>query len=160
MEAHHMILQGNTKVVHDHLKKTGNGLTMGEIAAATGIVKKSVKSAINRLDQYELLARIGKKGPCTIYQYAMSPKLTQPNASKGYERKAVTPFVKPVNLPHKNGTTTTDWVPPAWETARPDAEDHKQCGSMRACEVAPWSPPVSMCKGRGSIQFAPGRLQQ
>ena len=45
MEAHHMILQGNTKVVHDHLKKTGNGLTMGEIAQCI----KCPSSDVNRL---------------------------------------------------------------------------------------------------------------
>ena len=151
---------GNTRLVHDHLKTTGKGLTMIEIAAHTGIEKKSVKSAINRLDEYGLLARIGKKGACTVYQYSMSPKLTQPSSGKGYEKKAVTPFAKPVNLPHKNGTTQGNWIAPKWEPARPEAEAHKQHGSMRAGEVAPWSPPVSMCVGRGYLQFAPARLQQ
>lgn len=150
---------GNTRLVHDHLKSTGKGLTMIEIAAHTGIERKSVKSAINRLDEYGLLARIGKKGACTVYQYSMSPKLTQPSSGKGYEKKAVTPFAKPVNFPHKNGTTTSDWTFPVWETARPDAEDHKQHGSMRAGTVEAWSPPVSMCVGRGVLQFAPRRLQ-
>jgi hypothetical protein len=127
-----VIFQGNTRLVHDHLKKTKKGLTMNEIAAHTGIEKKSVKSAINRLDEYGLLARIGKKGACTVYQYSMSPKLTQPNASKGYERKAVTPFGKPVNAPHKPGTVNGHYLGlelAAYE-GRPGANDAFNCPSI------------------------------
>ena len=151
---------GNTRLVHDHLKTTGKGLTMNDIASHTGLEKKSVKSAINRLDEYGLLARIGKSGACTIYQYSMSPKLTQPVNGKGYTKKELTPFGKPVNAPIKNGTTVGNWIAPMWEPARPEAEAHKLHGSLRNGKVKPWAAPLPMCTGKnGTLQFAPGRLQ-
>lgn len=44
-------------------------------------------------------------------------------------------------------TTRTEWVPPAWalwETARPDAEDHKRCPSRRGNELVTHVRPVCL----------------
>ena len=154
------MFMGNTRLVHDHLKSTGKGLTMIEIAAHTGLEKKSVKSAINRIDEYGLLAMIGKSGACTVYQYSMSPKLTQPVNGKGYTKKEITPFGKPVHVPVKNGTTVGNWIPPVWEPARPQAADACSIPSRVGDQLIAHRAPVSMCVGRGYLQFAPARLQQ
>ena len=101
-----------------------------------------------------------KKPDSNAHIHRAKTGLTQPKNGPGHTKRADPVLGKPVNVPHKNGTTTSDWVFPIWETARPDAEDHKQHGSMRAGTVEAWSPPVSMCVGRGVLQFAPARLQQ
>jgi hypothetical protein len=120
LERDSVMFMGNTRIVHDHLKSTKKGLTMNDIAATTGLEKKSVKSAINRLDEYGLLARVGKQGVCTLYQYSMSPKLSQPNG-KGYGKGGLTTLGKPSFVPVRNGTTSSkNWTAPQMECVRTD----------------------------------------
>jgi len=131
---------------------------MNEIAATTGIEKKSVKSAINRLDEYGLLARVGKKGPCTVYQYSMSPKMTQPNG-KGYGKGGLDTLGKPSFIPVRNGTTSSkNWTPPQMECARADGNQFLSIGTIEQGREIPRMRPVIICAGaRNHGPVAAGR---
>lgn len=100
-----------------------------------------------------------KKAESNAHIHRAKTGLTQPKNGPGHSKKPDPILDRPVFIPHKNGTTTSVWVPPVWEPARPQAADASRIPSRVGDELIPASAPKSMCVGRGYLQFAPSRLQ-
>ncbi len=109
-----------------------------------------------------------KPKPTTTHLHRKPTGLTTPTNGPGYTPNkwaqgalSNTDAIKPPKeKPIRNGTTSGNWIAPKWELARPGAEDHKACGSRRGDEVQEWTPPISMCVGRGVERYMPDRLQR
>lgn len=152
------------------------GITSVEMAAMMDEPLHRVQNSVETLVNQRKVSIGGRKVRSALWIPYGAPKLAdtksvrkakkttglvQPMNGPGHNRKPDPVMGKPAFIPHKNGTTRGDWIPPRMECARSDASQAELIHSRVGDDLVPNRPPASMCVGRGiAFGFAPSRMQQ